>query len=88
MRVKGMLDRFENDQAVILLEDRNEEIIVHTKDLPVGSKKNTCFHIDIHNGRYTILSIDTRTTKEQKQQSNDLMKELKAKKKRQTTKKR
>ncbi|MEC5423123.1 DUF3006 domain-containing protein [Virgibacillus sp. C22-A2] len=78
--MKGILDRFEdNDIAVILVEEINEEMIVSKDKLPEGSDVNTYFHIEKRNGKLEIISIDTSSRKKEAQQSSDLMKKLRAK---------
>ena len=43
--VRGVLDRVEEELAVIVL-DRGGEIIIPLEQLPEGSKENTVFDID------------------------------------------
>lgn len=44
--MRGILDRFEGDKAVILLQDTKEEYIVNESELPAGSKINTVFDLE------------------------------------------
>lgn len=43
--MKGVLDRFEEDKAVILVEDKNQEIVINKNQLPANSKTGTWFTI-------------------------------------------
>ncbi|HLR40837.1 MAG TPA: DUF3006 domain-containing protein [Virgibacillus sp.] len=63
----GVLDRMEdNEQAVILIEDLGEELIVPRQDLPLGSKANMWFLIEKNNeGKLERISIDYKTTMEE-----------------------
>lgn len=82
MRIKGVLDRFENnDQAVILIEDKKEELIINRRKLPAGSDINTWFHLQKNGERYEVISIDQEKTKVETDQSKKLMEALKKKKK-------
>ncbi|MUV38927.1 hypothetical protein JNUCC1_02799 [Lentibacillus sp. JNUCC-1] len=78
--MKGVLDRFEENQAVILLEDQKEEIIVERDALPENSQINTWFNIEKTGGQYK-LSIDHDTTEKELETSQDLLAKLRAKKK-------
>ncbi len=77
--MKGVLDRFEGDKAVVLIEENKSELIVGKSELPEGSKVNTVFLLDERNGEYTIVSIDTAGTQAEAQTSSDLMAKLRAK---------
>lgn len=78
--MKGILDRFEdNNKAVILIEEIKEELVVSINDLPKGSKENTYFHIEKRDGGFQIISIDNTKTSQEAQESSDLMKKLRAK---------
>jgi len=79
--MKGILDRFENDQAVILIEEINEEVIFPKSELPAGSDVNTYFTIEKRDDGYHIIAIDQEKTKNEAQTTSDLMKTLKAKNK-------
>ncbi|MFD1037492.1 DUF3006 family protein [Virgibacillus byunsanensis] len=73
---KGVLDRFEDDQAVILMEEKKEELIVAKKTLPAGSKLSTWFHIKWKHDKYMISSIDYKKTREEASKLRELRKIL------------
>lgn len=77
--MKGILDRFEGEQAVILIEEANDEWIVDKNDLPAGSEKHTIFKLSKENGAYTILDIDVQATEQAREKSSSLMEQLRAK---------
>lgn len=84
--IKGIIDRFEGNHAVILIEKYNQEIIVDKRDLPTGSKENTVLSLiktddDDGIGRFKINSIDTTSTISKAQKSSDLMSKLRSKNK-------
>ncbi len=74
----GVLDRIEdNEQAVILIEDLGEELIVPRQDLPLGSKENTWFLIEKNNeGKLERISIDYKTTIEEAKKMKRLGKKV------------
>lgn len=78
---KGILDRFEGEQAVILIEEDKEEIIVQKSELPPNSKKNTIFKLKKQNGEYRITGIDDTATNQASAKSASLMDQLRAKSK-------
>jgi len=77
----GVLDRMEdNEQAVILIEDLGEELIVPKQDLPLGSKENTWFLIEKNNeGKLERISIDYKTTVEEAEKMKRLGEKVKNK---------
>lgn len=79
--MKGILDRFEGNQAVILIEETKEELIVNREGLPRGSAKHTIFNLEKANGSYQIASIDLTQTKAAAKKSASLMDQLRGKKK-------
>lgn len=74
----GVLDRMEdNEQAVILMEDLGEELIVPKWDLPLGSKTNTWFLIEKNNeSKLERISIDYKTTIEEAAKMKQLRKKI------------
>ncbi|HLR81130.1 MAG TPA: DUF3006 domain-containing protein [Bacillota bacterium] len=80
MKVYGILDRFtDREQAVILIEEMNEELIVSKHDLPEGSRVNTYFLLEKSGDTYEMITIDEEKTRQKAQTSADLMKKLRAK---------
>src|SRR5699024_11477327 len=80
--MKGVLDRIEdNDMAVILIEEINKELIIPLHELPSGSKENMWFHIEKKGEMFEVISIDSKTTRQETEKSNELMKKLQEKQK-------
>ncbi|PAV30831.1 hypothetical protein CIL05_03675 [Virgibacillus profundi] len=80
--MKGILDRFEdNEKAVVLIEEINEELIVARNTLPEGSEVDTHFTIEKRNGVFVIISIDDSASQKAQQKSSGLMDQLRAKSK-------
>lgn len=77
--MKGVLDRFEGNQAVILIEADKAELIISKEKLPEGSKINTVFKIAKEKDDYQILAIDQEAEKEAKETTADLLAKLRAK---------
>ncbi|MFC4023530.1 DUF3006 domain-containing protein [Oceanobacillus longus] len=77
--MKGILDRFEGDKAVILIEEQKAEFIVGKSKLPTGSKVNTVFLMEENDGDYKILRINTEETQASAETSSNLMAKLRAK---------
>lgn len=74
--LRGVLDRFEKNVAVILFEDIDQELIIPRDQLPNGSVENTWFSIKYHTNGYKIISIDKEKTKKEKKKSLKLLKKL------------
>lgn len=73
---KGVLDRFEQNQAVILIEELNKEMIIPMSELPSGSIENTWFDIEINDGAIGNIQVDCRTTMEELERVRGLMRVL------------
>lgn len=75
--VYGVLDRYTDEgDAVILLEDREEEWIVPADELPEASREGVWFQIGLDGESFNIISIDWRRTKEAERKSKELLDEL------------
>jgi Ser/Thr protein kinase RdoA (MazF antagonist) len=77
--MKGVLDRFEDNKAVILIENTKEELIMDRSLLPAESSVNTYFTLKKKNEEYIITKIDKEATEQQAQKSSELMKKLRNK---------
>ncbi|WBX82113.1 DUF3006 domain-containing protein [Virgibacillus salarius] len=74
--MKGVLDRFEdNEKAVILVEDKQKEILIDKNLLPKGSEVDTCFDITAKDGKYQ-LEIDKECTKHQAEKISERLGKL------------
>lgn len=73
---KGVLDRFEGDQAVILIEEWNEEMILSKSALPSGSDVNMWFSVEKKDAKIEIISIDFEKTDEEIEKTKRLKEKL------------
>ncbi|HEY4600248.1 MAG TPA: DUF3006 domain-containing protein [Cerasibacillus sp.] len=78
--MKGILDRFEGNLAVILVEAAKEEFTVPKHKLPPGSQVDTYFELKKDGQSYQIIKIAESKTKVEKQKTSDLMAKLRARK--------
>lgn len=75
--MKGIIDRFEGDVAVILAETENREILVPIKELPDECKVHSAVNIhESDENIYPVITFDTETDQKKKQTSSDLRKAL------------
>lgn len=68
----GVLDRFEGNLAVILVEENNEQFTIEREKLPAESVEGTWFHLSKHRDSYHVNSIDIAKT-EEKSAANALL---------------
>lgn len=72
----GVLDRIEDDRAIILLETINQMIVIPRESLPVGSQENMWFNIDRVGQTYKVIAINDEVTREYQKESTHLMNKL------------
>lgn len=77
----GVLDRFEGNQAVILVEKEKAEFTVENEKLPENSTVGTWFHVTHDQESYAIVAVDIAKTEEQSTANALLMEKLRQKKK-------
>lgn len=75
--LSGVIDRFEGDQSVILLEDIHEQIIIDRTDLPVDSKEGTWLMIEYVEEEIISLQIDHKKMIQRKEENKGLIMKLK-----------
>lgn len=73
---KGVLDRYEDDMAVILVEALNEELVVPQHVLPANSKAGMWFDLELVDGSVSNMSIDWQITRQEQENVRELMKRL------------
>jgi len=78
--IKGVLDRIEDNIAVILAEDIGKQFTIPKEKLPSKSKEGTWFSLKVTGEECEILGIDENLTKEKEADSADLLAQLRAKK--------
>lgn len=75
--MSGVIDRYVNDQAVILIEEINEEMIIERTSLPLDLREGTWLTVKQKKGEPTTYEVDEEKTNEQIKKSDDLLRKLK-----------
>jgi Protein of unknown function (DUF3006) len=65
--MKAVIDRFEGNLAVLLLNEGQEQLIVPRKSLPRGVKEGHWLQVEIENGEVRNAVIDQEETAKAKQ---------------------
>ncbi|WP_197046626.1 DUF3006 family protein [Oceanobacillus salinisoli] len=76
IHVKGVIDRYENSLAVILVEELEEEFIVPKEELPRGSTEEMWLDISVSKKEFEIISIQEETTEHENKRVGELLKRL------------
>ena len=76
---KGVVDRMENDQAIILIDSMNKELVLPLDSLPVDTQMNDWLHIEFIHHTYKIVSVDHQLTEKRKRKSTYLINKLREK---------
>ncbi|MGM8215948.1 DUF3006 domain-containing protein [Bacillaceae bacterium W0354] len=79
-KYKAVLDRIEDQYAVILAESVNKEFLVAQSELPEGSEEGTWFIVSTENGEIIDLTIDENKTEARKNQISEKLNRLRNKK--------
>ncbi|MBC5637754.1 DUF3006 domain-containing protein [Ornithinibacillus sp. BX22] len=74
--MQGVLDRFEGNLAVILIEEDKAELIIPKEKLPEGSHVDTIFEMEKRNSSYHIIAINTEAEKRAKEKTTNLLAQL------------
>ena len=64
---KAVIDRFEEDQAVLLVGDQERKLIVPRKSLPRGSKEGHWLKLELDGDRLVNALIDQEETSKARQ---------------------
>lgn len=87
--MKGIIDRFEGELAVILVEAENREILIPTSELPADCIVKSVVRIDeSEENTHPKITLDEEADEENKQKSSDLREALLKRKKSSRLKKR
>ncbi|GGP07192.1 DUF3006 domain-containing protein [Oceanobacillus neutriphilus] len=80
--MKGIIDRFEGETAVILVEAESREILISSSELPEECTVKSVVRIEeSEEHTHPRITLDTEADQENKQQSGDLRKALLKRKK-------
>ncbi len=64
---KAVIDRFEEDLAVLLVGDSERQVVVHRKSLPVRAKEGQWLKIELDGEKLVNAAIDEEETAKVKQ---------------------
>lgn len=73
--MKGIIDRFEKDFAVILVEEQQKEYVIQKSNLPTGCTINSVVQIDERNDRLHV-TLDYQQEKQLQDKATALRKAL------------
>ena len=62
MKIKGVVDRFEGDQALILLGDEEEQLVMERAQLPPGTREGHWLQIELVDDVPVRIEIDEEET--------------------------
>jgi hypothetical protein len=66
MSEKAVVDRFEEDKAVLLVGDNEEQLVVDRSQLPAETKEGHWLKVDLENGVILGAEIDQAETERAK----------------------
>lgn len=78
---KGVIDRFEENLAVILIEAEKKELIIDVAKLPEGAKPGIWLKLKQLENEEWLIEIDLETTEVESNKTSDLLSKLRAKSK-------
>jgi hypothetical protein len=61
---KAVINRFEEDWAVVMLDGQPEPIHLHRNDLPRAARAGDHLQIELNNGRVTSVYVDEAANQE------------------------
>ena len=62
MKVKAVIDRFEDDKAVVLVGEEKDRLVVPRVDLPSGAKEGDWLIADVEDDRILSAELDQDET--------------------------
>jgi len=60
--MKAVIDRFEEDHAILLLGDAEERLVVPRKALPRAAEEGHWLQVEVRNGALVCAAIDEQET--------------------------
>ena len=76
MKEKAVIDRFEDNLAVLLLKEGQQELVVPRKSLPPGSKEGHWLQVEIENNEVRSAEIDEEETARTKERITEKLARL------------
>lgn len=68
---KAVVDRFEEDKAVILVGEEEEQLVVERRQLPPGTREGHWLHVYIQDDRLVRAEIDEEETNQARERIAD-----------------
>lgn len=82
MMYSAYFDRIANhDQAVLLVESLQKDLLLPTSSLPVGSKPGSWFLIELRDEEITTIELDEEKTNKMENDIQNRLKRLQSRKK-------
>jgi hypothetical protein len=76
MMTKAVIDRFEGELAVLLLDDGDERLVVPRVSLPLGAREGQWLQVDVQDGVVVSAIIDEEETDSVKQRIAEKLERL------------
>ena len=76
MNTKAVIDRFEGDQAVLLVGEDEDQLIVPRAFLPTGVKEGQWLQVDVEDDRVLSAVIDEAETAKAKERIAEKLERL------------
>jgi hypothetical protein len=67
MKTKAVVDRFEDDKAVVLVGEEEDRLVVPRSSLPPGVKEGDWLQVDVEDDRVLSAALDEDETTQAKQ---------------------
>jgi hypothetical protein len=67
MKTKAVIDRFEGDKAVLLVDEEEDKLIVPRASLPSGAEEGLWLQVDVEDDRVISAEIDEVETAKAKE---------------------
>jgi hypothetical protein len=74
--VDAVIDRFEEDKAVILLGEEEKVLVVDRSRLPQGAGEGDWLMVDVREGRLVAATIDAEATEQARARIRDKLERL------------
>lgn len=73
---KAVIDRFEEDKAVLLVGEKESQVVVHRKSLPVEAKEGYWLKVKLDGEKLIQATIDEEETTKAKQRIDGKLEQL------------
>jgi hypothetical protein len=76
MGTKAVVDRFEEDKAVVLVGDDEAQLVVDRAQLPVGTREGDWLRVELRDGVLVGAEIDEAQTESMKERISEKLERL------------